>query len=423
MRAALLWVQKWGHATTGLRLAGALLRFWSVRGYLSEGRLWLRTMLRLGESVVGALPARVKALIGMAMLATDQGVFEEASTACAQASALAREHGWPRHLVAALNAQGRLARVQDRYADGARPHDEALAIARAAADKPGEAAALFGLASALSLAGDIDRGSLFLKDALAVFRELGDKGGLAGALHGQALQALNGGEYGRVEKVENEALALFRALDDTGQTAEALWLLGIAAQQQGDYDRAAPLLDESIRLRRERGDERGAAASQGTLGLVALNRGDIAGAREQLTEALKTLQQHEDRWGQGMTLTFLGHVELAAGDVPRAQALLRESIMHFRAIANHLYLPWCIEGLAGVAAARGEWARAARLCGARKVLSRSLGSAGSYAFPAGYALTQQNTREALGEEGFGEASAAGERLSLEETIAEALGVV
>jgi hypothetical protein len=123
-----------------------------------------------------------------------------------------------------------------------------------------------------------------------------------------------------------------------------------------------------------------------------------------------------------MTLTFLGHVELAAGDVPRAQALFRESMMHFRAIANHLYLPWCIEGLAGVAAARGEWTRAARLCGARKVLSRSLGSAGSYAFPAGYALTQRDVREVLGGERCAEASAVGERLSLEEAIAEALGV-
>ncbi len=421
MRAALHWAQDRGHATTGLRLAGALWRYWSVRGYLSEGRLRLRAMLRLGVSADDAFPARVKALIGMAMLATDQGAFEEASTACAQAVALASEHGKPRDLVAALNAQGRLARVQDRYADAVGPHEEALSIACEIGDRAGEAGALVGMASALSLTGDIERGSLFVEDALAVFRELGDKGGLAGALHGQALQALSRGEYGTAEKVGNEALSLFRALDDTGQTAESLWMLGIAAQKQGNYDRAAPLLEESVILRRDRGDERGAAASQGTLGLVALNQGDIPGARVQLTEALKTLQQHEDRWGQGMTLTFLGHVELAAGDAPCAQTLFRDSIMHFRAIANHLYLSWCMEGLAGVAAARGEWERAARLCGARKGLSESLGSAVSSAYPAGYALMQRNVRKVLGEEGFAEASAAGERLSLEETLAEALG--
>jgi len=99
------------------------------------------------------------------------------------------------------------------------------------------------------------------------------------------------------------------------------------------------------------------------------------------------------------------------------------TIMLFRAIANYLYLPWCLEGLAGVAAAWGEWERAARLCGARKALSETLGSALLSAHPAGYALTQQNAREALGEEGFAEARAAGEQLPLEETIAEALGAM
>jgi hypothetical protein len=35
----------------------------------------------------------------------------------------------------------------------------------------------------------------------------------------------------------------------------------------------------------------------------------------------------------------------------------------FQAIGNPLYVPWCLEGLAGVAAARGEWARAGGCAG------------------------------------------------------------
>ncbi len=121
-----------------------------------------------------------------------------------------------------------------------------------------------------------------------------------------------------------------------------------------------------------------------------------------------------------MTLTFLGHVELAAGDVSLAQALLSESVMIFRAIANLLYLPWAVEGLVGVAASKGEWERAARLCGARKGLSETLGLLVLSAYPAGYARTLQNVREALGEERFAEAYAIGERLSVEEMFAEVL---
>ncbi len=279
LRAALLWARDRGHAMVGLRLAGAVWRFWSTRGYLSEGRLWLRTMLNLGATGVEALPVRVKALTGAAMLATDQGAFEEAFALCSRAVTLAREHGEPRDLVAALNAQGRLARVQDRYADAVGPHEVALTIARDVGDRSGEAAALMGLAGALGLLGAITRGSLLLEHALVVFRELGDKGGLAAAVHAQALEALTTGDYARLQTRGREALYLFRTLNDTGQVAESLWMLGIAALHQGDYDRAGALLEESVLLRRERGDERGAASSRGTLGLVELNRGHIAGAR------------------------------------------------------------------------------------------------------------------------------------------------
>lgn len=279
LRAALLWARDRGHAMVGLRLAGAVWRFWSTRGYLSEGRLWLRTMLNLGATGVEALPVRVKALTGAAMLATDQGAFEEAFALCSRAVTLAREHGEPRDLVAALNAQGRLARVQDRYADAVGPHEVALTIARDVGDRSGEAAALMGLAGALGLLGAITRGSLLLEHALVVFRELGDKGGLAAVVHAQALEALTTGDYARLQTRGREALYLFRTLNDTGQVAESLWMLGIAALHQGDYDRAGALLEESVLLRRERGDERGAASSRGTLGLVELNRGHIAGAR------------------------------------------------------------------------------------------------------------------------------------------------
>ena len=72
-----------------------------------------------------------------------------------------------------------------------------------------------------------------------------------------------------------------------------------------------------------------------------------------------------------MSLALLGHVELADGEIGRAAALLTESAELLRAIGNPLYLPWCLEGLAGVAAARGQWERAAQLCGARDAIRAS----------------------------------------------------
>ena len=54
-----------------------------------------------------------------------------------------------------------------------------------------------------------------------------------------------------------------------------------------------------------------------------------------------------------MSLTLLGHVDLADGDGPQAQARLAEAAVLFQSTGNMVYLPWCLEGLAGVAAAPG----------------------------------------------------------------------
>ena len=82
-------------------------------------------------------------------------------------------------------------------------------------------------------------------------------------------------------------------------------------------------------------------------------------------------------------------------------------------------MPWILEGLAGVAAARGAWTSTARLCGGRDALHAGLGLGMPPANPAAHARTVARCRDALGEDAFVVAHDAGGQLSPAQALAEA----
>lgn len=176
-------------------------------------------------------------------------------------------------------------------------------------------------------------------------------------------------------------------------------------------------------MRRERGDELGAVQPLTAMAAIALQREDHRRARALLEETLPILRRYDDRWARAMSLTLLGHVELTAGDSARAAALFAEGAALYRAIGNPLYVPWCLEGLAGVAAARGEWEGAARLAGARDALRSQLGLGVPPASPAAYARMLARSREALGDDAFALAHEGGQLLAPDQAMAEIVVMV
>jgi predicted ATPase/transcriptional regulator with XRE-family HTH domain len=420
LRAALRWALASGERDCALRLAGAMTRFWADRGYLSEGRSWLREALDLpGENGFGDLAALVSPLIGAAHLAIDQSDFDEATARCGEAVRLAREFGMGSELLDALNTQGRLARERGEYSESIRHHEEALALARSLGDRLGEAVALGKLGYATTFGGDAARGADLAEQSLEILRALGDARALALALLGLADIISHTGRFARSEALAEEALALFRALGDTARVSDALWVLGAVALMQEQYERAVPLLEQNLALGRERGDERGTNQPLGALALIALRQGRYERARTMLEESLTILGSYDDRWARAMTLTLLGHVELAAGDPSRAEARFADAAPLFQALGNPLYVPWCFEGLAGVTAERGDWALAVRLCGARDALHAGLGLGVPPVDRNAHARTLDGCRRTLGGDAFAAAYEAGRALTLDDALAEA----
>jgi predicted ATPase/transcriptional regulator with XRE-family HTH domain len=404
LRAALGCAGEQGDAVTALRLAGALGRYWAQRGHLSEGRQWCAQALALpAPTGADSRLVRVRCLVAAGRLAIGQAAYDEAESWTAEAVALARAHGDEAALAAALNTQGLLARGRDQYADAARAHQEALTQARAAGHRGEEAAALLGLAYAAMFTGDLARAGALTEESLAAARTSQDRLVLAQALFFLGWAASNTGAYERAEALDTEALGLFADLGEAGEHAEAQFVLGTIAMFSGDYARAAALFEQSLAERRDRGDEHTAARHLGGLGSALLNVGDLPRTRAVLEESLVVARRYDDRWSSAMSLTLLGHLRLAEGDRGRAAAELGEAAALFQSTGNVVYLPWCLEGLAGVAAAAGEFDRAAEIAGGRDALRAQTGVLLPPVYRAAWERMLEAVRGGLGEEGFARA--------------------
>ena len=213
----------------GLRLAGAIWRFWYVRGYLDEGRKWLSRMLAAAVPDDPNSATRAKALDGAGMLARRQGDY-------AAARAL---------------------------------HEDALVIERAIGDRRGLASSLSNLGIVAREQNDNATAKALYEESLALRRELGDQWGIGAALNNLGLVVLHDGDYPAARALYGECLEVFRALGNRQAMASPLSNLGRVAHQQGDYASARALYQESLVIFWDLRDRWGVALSVEGLAYVA----------------------------------------------------------------------------------------------------------------------------------------------------------
>jgi predicted ATPase len=127
-----------GDAGAGLRLCGALWRFWELRDHLGEGRHWCALALAHdGEKL-----AKAKATHGAGVLAWRQGDFVSSEALCAESLAVYEAAGDRRGVAAALNNLGNVVLGQGRL-EAARKHfEDSLDIKRELNDRRGMASSL-----------------------------------------------------------------------------------------------------------------------------------------------------------------------------------------------------------------------------------------------------------------------------------------
>jgi non-specific serine/threonine protein kinase len=247
LRAVLYWSLDSGDVTAGLRLAGALYRFWMQRGHLSEARQWLERALPRSTELPNDI--RAKALNAAGVVAGLQGDNGAAEAFFNQSFRLWAAVGDPIRMAAAMGNLGLTAQDRQDVAQAFACFQQAEALYAKGGDRRGIAVSIGSRAHLARQEGDTTGAIGLFEQALALFREVGDPRGIANSLAnlGHALVALRRPEQSI--RYFREALELRRSLGNTLGIAECLEGFAAAATARRQARRAARLLGAADALR------------------------------------------------------------------------------------------------------------------------------------------------------------------------------
>jgi len=383
LRSALSFALELGRTGIGLRLATALWPFWLMHGHFREGRSWFERLLAADEHNV-PLELRIEALKGAAWLAQAQDDFAVATPLFEESARLQRTIG--------------------------RDGDTDLLINRALQAR---------------LEGEYQKATSMLEKALAVQRSRGEVGtfaqhGIGHTMFRLGMVLREQGYLDRAAPLYEECLALHRRANDREGIALALLGLGDIARDRGDGENVAVYCGESLALFEDLGAAWGVGCCLNNLALGAYAQGRLDDAEDLATRSVSVFRTVGLEPSTGESLATLGRIILDRGDVARAEDTLRQSLVLTWTRGPRYIVPFALEGLADVALHKARLTFALQLLAAAANIHALLGTPTPVLFRAAAERTLSTLRRRLDDEEFAGAWDAGQRLSVENAIGEAL---
>jgi tetratricopeptide (TPR) repeat protein len=217
-------------------------------------------------------------------------------------------------------------------------------------------------------------------------------------------------DFDHAIELHGEALEVYRQVGDDNGVAFALLCLGAQHMEKGDHERAAPFLEEALALSRRIGDKRNIAGTLHNLGEVERQRGNYERAKALGMQSIALFREIKDDYNLSMVVGWVGLLEVWSSDEPDlAEGFLKEALALERELGNWAYGAYCLEAFAGLAGAREQPARAARLWGAADALRTNIGAPlpldARHLYEPSMAATRSQLGEAQWEAAFAEGMA------------------
>jgi predicted ATPase/DNA-binding CsgD family transcriptional regulator len=449
LRAAFTWCRENGDPLVALELASALQPLWITRGRVQEGAAWFDAALAdaAAHNMEVPLPVRARALADKATLDASQNIHDNMDKAL-EALALARDIGDPALLVRALAGCGLIAAYDSATAS---PYfEEALGLARAVGEDWSLSQILaFQAFAAVTGKGDFVAARAAGEEGRDVADAIGDgynsrmcrwcvaladwwQGDLGAATaQFRTLVAESEAAHdeiwrmsslvslghmlaytGDIDEARCAAAAAVEAAADLGAFNQgfAYAALAVANLAAGDLEAAA----NAIAVARELMDVQPELAVVNVLPLaeVALGQGDLAAARHFADEVVAVAT------GQHLTqaLVTRARIAIAQNDADQGERDAHTALTGLVDNNGQWLIPHVLECLAMIAVGTGANQEAARLFGAAHAHCCRTGQVRFKIYDAAHDASVATARQALGDNEFDEAWAAGAALSVEEAI-------
>ena len=368
--AALRHVIGAGDARAGLRFIAALSWFWIMRDYESEAGEWASAVRDITPTPVPPALGDAYAICHIVAAMATASQAEDAPTTLlldtlrTAASVAGPEPGHPLLVLA-----------QPMLAFFAGDRDRAMGELDALAEHrdPWVRAARHALTGHLMMSfGQIDDAGARLAEGHAEFRVIGDRWGMILCLAGLGEVEMARGHPEEALRILGEARG-HAASGLHGNFSDMMLIpMGQARARMGDLEGARADLERGVRIAERIGEHDDGGRGYLALSDLARRAGDLDQARQLLERAREIVGTKTRQPGMSLiamtTYSKLGCVHEQQGDLDaaarwHAQAVTLAADIEEAFLPNHAQLAEVVEGLAALAAARGEHARAAELLG------------------------------------------------------------
>jgi len=317
----------------GHRLAGAMTKYWDMRGHLTEASSWLEKLLQNNEGVSKLLIANTYRNAGM--FATQQG----------------------KNLIALKFIE------------------ESLLIYRELGDKNGLSISLNTLGLIESDLGNLKRSRSILEENLKIKRELNQELGISSALNSLGLIVLAEGDTENAEKYFRESFDIAKKIENDEYIGIGLNNLGQVYAIRGDYEKSKIYFDEGLKTDRETGNKNGMCISLINIGVLALQNDDYKTAQDYLEEALTLSREIGNNIGYLYSLVSLGQLSFKKEEMTMAKKYFDDCLASQIEFTEIKSFTLAVTGIAELKLLDGEFETAVRLIGALKA---KLDSTGAY---------------------------------------------